>query len=356
MSANTTDGDVERANTAWSVFRCLAFMLRMLAKSDSTHKLNMWVLLVSCRRVQCRRVEVTPESLRSSGLSVELLGKRSSRVRALPPYQYALPKVSGTRRVGKAQRAHVATCHRHPWARYALPTLQTIAARREFALLPATSCFFVFLAERAELNQQLAEAKLVALSAQIEPHFLFNTLASVQYLIRHDADKAHEMTSDLIRYLRLALPKMKEVTAPLASEIELVRAYLDIMQIRMGDRLQYRIDMPSEFSRVPIPTTALIILVENAIKHGLERNPGGGRVDVLVASTTDALTVTVADTGGGFSTESSGTGIGLVNIRERLTALYGAQGQLTLAANQPSGVTATLTIPHITSSNNTETN
>jgi len=202
--------------------------------------------------------------------------------------------------------------------------------------------------DKAELERQLSDAKLVALSAQIEPHFLFNTLASIQYLIRNDTNKAGEMTSDLIRYLRLALPRMKQATARLADELELVRAYLGIMQIRMGTRLQFAIDSPDDLSDVQIPTMTLITLVENAIKHGLEQKPDGGMINLTVDLDTNDqrnLRLEVADTGGGFSTAASGTGIGLANIRERLNTLYGNRARLDLEANQPSGVKAILIIP-----------
>ena len=156
------------------------------------------------------------------------------------------------------------------------------------------------------------------------------------------------MTSDLIRYLRLALPRMKQSTARLADEMDLVRAYLGIMHIRMGARLQFAINSPDELGDVQIPTMALITLVENAIKHGLEQKPGGGMINVtVVKDATDArnLRCEVADTGGGFSTAASGTGIGLANIRERLNTLYGKRARLSLEANQPSGVKAVLIIP-----------
>lgn len=202
--------------------------------------------------------------------------------------------------------------------------------------------------EKAELERQLAEARLVALSAQIEPHFLFNTLASIQYLIRHDAGKAAEMTGDLIRYLRLALPQMKRATAPLAEELEMVRAYLGIMQIRMGSRLRFKIDSGGRFAETQVPTMALITLVENAIKHGLEQKSDGGEITVTVDKDTgngDRLRLDVTDTGGGFSSAASGTGIGLVNIRERLNTLYGDRASLELEANEPSGVKAILSLP-----------
>lgn len=202
--------------------------------------------------------------------------------------------------------------------------------------------------EKAELERQLAEAKLVALSAQIEPHFLFNTLASIQYLIRNDAPKAIDMTSDLIRYLRLALPRMKQSTARLGDELDLVRAYLGIMQIRMGPRLQFVIDSPGTYADAKIPTMALITLAENAIKHGLEQKQDGGVIRVTVSNDVKdprMLRLEIADTGGGFSTAASGTGIGLANIRERLQTLYGNRATLSLEANQPSGVKAILRLP-----------
>jgi two-component sensor histidine kinase len=202
--------------------------------------------------------------------------------------------------------------------------------------------------EKAELEHQLAEAKLVALSAQIEPHFLFNTLASIQYLIRNDSGKASEMTSDLIRYLRLALPRMKQATARLGDELELVRAYLGIMQIRMGARLQFSIDSPDELADVQIPTMTLITLVENAIKHGLEQKADGGAINLMARKGmygSGTLRLTVSDTGGGFSTAVTGTGIGLANIRERLNNLYRGNASLELEANQPSGMKAILILP-----------
>jgi LytS/YehU family sensor histidine kinase len=216
--------------------------------------------------------------------------------------------------------------------------------RKQHAIRVATGAAL----ERAELERQLSDAKLAALSAQIEPHFLFNTLASIQYLIRNDTNKAGEMTSDLIRYLRLALPRMKQSTARLADELELVQAYLGIMQIRMGTRLQFAIDSPDDLCDVQIPTMTLITLVENAIKHGLEQKPDGGTINLAASRGEEdplSLRLEVADTGGGFSTATSGTGIGLANIRERLNTLYGGRARLDLEANQPSGVKAILIIP-----------
>jgi LytS/YehU family sensor histidine kinase len=156
------------------------------------------------------------------------------------------------------------------------------------------------------------------------------------------------MTIDLIRYLRLALPRMKEATARLADELDLVRAYLGIMQIRMGSRLQFTIDSPDDLSDVQIPTMTLITLVENAIKHGLEQKPDGGTINLKAIRHEQnplSLRLEVSDTGGGFSTAVSGTGIGLVNIRERLNTLYRGRASLELEANQPSGVKAILIIP-----------
>jgi two-component sensor histidine kinase len=227
-------------------------------------------------------------------------------------------------------------------------TVLTVNRLRDKKRERAQRSLMVASRERAELERQLAEAKLVALSAQIEPHFLFNTLASIQYLIRNDSGKASEMTSDLIRYLRLAVPRMKQATARLADELELVRAYLGIMQIRMGSRLQFAIDSPDELADVQIPTMTLITLVENAIKHGLEQKADGGMISLMAREGihgSRTLRLTVADTGGGFSTAVAGTGIGLANIRERLDNLYRGSAKLELEANQPTGVKAILILP-----------
>ena len=199
-------------------------------------------------------------------------------------------------------------------------------------------------AEYARMSQQVTEAKLSALQAQVEPHFLYNTLASVQALTEVDPQKANAMTGHLIQYLRNALPKMRESVSTVGQEIELVRAYLNILQMRMGKRLAFDIDVPQELMELPFPPLMLPSLVENAIKHGLEPQREGGKVTIGASCVDGILRVVVADTGRGFG-ESVGSGVGLANIRERLAALYGDLGKLTLEANQPQGVVATIEVP-----------
>jgi hypothetical protein len=199
-------------------------------------------------------------------------------------------------------------------------------------------------AEYHRMSQQVTEAKLSALQAQVEPHFLYNTLASVQALTEVDPPQASAMTGHLIQYLRNALPKMRESISTVGQEIELVRAYLNILQMRMGKRLAFEIEVPPELLEAPFPPLMLPSLVENAIKHGLEPQREGGMVRISASATDGKLRMTVADTGRGFA-ETLGTGVGLTNIRERLAALYGDAGKLTLEAQQPHGVVATIEVP-----------
>lgn len=199
-------------------------------------------------------------------------------------------------------------------------------------------------AEYHRMSQQVTEAKLSALQAQVEPHFLYNTLASVQALTETDPPRATQMTGHLISYLRNALPKMRESTSTVGQEIELVRAYLNILQMRMGKRLAFEIDVPPELVDAPFPPLMLPSLVENAIKHGLEPQREGGTVRIFASAEGNRLRMGVADTGRGFS-ETLGSGVGLENIRERLAALYGDGGKLTLEANQPQGVAAMIEVP-----------
>jgi two-component sensor histidine kinase/gas vesicle protein len=199
-------------------------------------------------------------------------------------------------------------------------------------------------ADYHRMSQQVTEAKLSALQAQVEPHFLYNTLASVQALTEVDPQQAHAMTGHLIQYLRNALPKMRESVSTVGQEAELVRAYLNILQMRMGKRLSFEIDVPADLMEAAFPPLMLPSLVENAIKHGLEPLREGGVVRISVSAVDGRLRMVVADTGRGFA-EILGAGVGLANIRERLAAMYGNAGKLTLEANQPQGVVATIEVP-----------
>jgi len=197
------------------------------------------------------------------------------------------------------------------------------------------------------LKRQLAEAQLKMMQAQVEPHFLFNTLASVDYLIETDPARASKMQKNLIQYLRSALPQMREGSTTLGKELALCRAYLEILKVRMDDRLQFAITVPQGLGSAQFPPMMLQSLVENAIKHGLEPKAEGGSLTLSASIAHGTLRVTVADTGLGFGAGSApGTGVGLANVRERLVALYGGTAKLTVDANTPSGTIATIEVPY----------
>jgi len=205
---------------------------------------------------------------------------------------------------------------------------------------------------RAEaVEKQALQAQLQLLQTQIEPHMLFNTLANLQGLIALDPPRAQHMLDQLIQYLRATLKASRAGSTTLGGEFTLLEAYLGLMAVRMGSRLQYRLDLPDALRDLPMPPMLLQPLIENAIKHGLEPKVDGGRIDVTARRDGERLSVTVADTGLGMDEHGiarhsePGTGVGLANIRERLAALHGADGNLTLTANTPSGVIATLTLP-----------
>lgn len=203
--------------------------------------------------------------------------------------------------------------------------------------------------EQTFTEKELTVAKLSLLHAQVEPHFLYNTLGSAQYLIRSEPERAEQMLGHLIQYLRHSLPRTQDSPSTLGEELERARAYLEILKIRMGARLNLHIDVADYLRTVPFPPMMLQTLVENAIKHGLEPKPGGGTVWILARTfggkTEGSVSVTVADDGRGFSDENSGTGIGLNNVRERLRLAYGDAASFAIGGNFPEGVAATITVP-----------
>jgi signal transduction histidine kinase len=198
---------------------------------------------------------------------------------------------------------------------------------------------------QSHTEKELTVAKLSLLHAQVEPHFLYNTLASAQYLTRTDPPRADEMLGNLITYLRHSLPRTDDSLSSLGEELERARAYLEILKIRMGPRLELQIEVPGELRPLPFPAMMLQTLVENAIKHGLEPKPGGGTIWILARMGDAGLAVTVADDGQGFSDQGAGSGVGLANIRERLRLAYGAAARFSIVANFPAGVAATISLP-----------
>lgn len=208
------------------------------------------------------------------------------------------------------------------------------------------------VAETQSASRQLMEARLQALQAQVEPHFLYNTLANVQALTEVDPPAANKMVGHLIEYLRAALPKMRETSSTIGQEVELARAYLNILKMRMGARLDFAIQVPDELNGVSFPPLMLPSLVENAVKHGLEPVREGGRIDVIAEKVGERFRIMVKDTGRGLAANGTtsanaetGGGVGLANIRERLLALYGETAKLSLESNEPKGVVASIEIP-----------
>jgi sensor histidine kinase YesM len=208
-------------------------------------------------------------------------------------------------------------------------------------------------AESESLKRQVVEARMAAMQAQVEPHFLFNTLASIDHLIEVDPPRASTMQKNLIALLRASMPTMRESNsrglADLGREVAVVRPYLEILKVRMEERLATEVDVPDGLLSAEFPPMMIQSLVENAVKHGLEPKPEGGRLAVRAEVVHGMLQVTVADTGLGFGrAPTAGTGIGLANIRERLQLLYGKRATLTVSENAPSGTRVVITVPYST--------
>lgn len=222
-----------------------------------------------------------------------------------------------------------------------------LALRRYFH---ETTAWSAVLREREtqrlrEDNQKL-DATLSLLQAQIEPHFLFNTLASVRSLVKADPARAEAIVDRLVDYLRATIPRLRghEAASDLGGQVDLCESYLLLMKART-ERLDYRIDIPGELRGVPVLPLLIMTLVENAVKHGIEPKRGPGRVSLRARRADDALVIEVIDDGVGLSEGLSGGGMGLQNVRERLRLRYGSQASLSLAGNSGSGATATVRLP-----------
>ncbi|MBC3916576.1 histidine kinase [Undibacterium sp. CY18W] len=195
------------------------------------------------------------------------------------------------------------------------------------------------------LERRLLEAEMAALQAQIEPHFLFNTLALIGQLIETNPAEASKVHQHLIKYLRSALPQMRDKgNGKLGQQMEMCRAYLNIMQARMQERLTYQIELPAELEFLPFPSMMIQTLVENSIKHGLEPKTTGGHICVTAQKMDEQLRVEVIDNGMGFNLHAD-DGLGLSNIRERLKVLYAGKAQLIIEAPQSGGSMVAIQIP-----------
>ncbi len=201
-------------------------------------------------------------------------------------------------------------------------------------------------AEVATLERRLLEAQMATLQAQIEPHFLFNTLALIGQLIETDPPQAAKIHQNLIEYLRATLPQMRSSGGgTLGRQVQLSRSYLSIMQARMKDRLSVHFDIPEQLEHAPFPPMMLQTLIENAIKHGLEPKIKGGRIDISAALDGDIMQVNVRDNGVGFNLHAD-EGVGLANIRERLRLLYENRAELVIEAPLDGGAVAAIRVPY----------
>ena len=208
-------------------------------------------------------------------------------------------------------------------------------------------------AARSEAQRLAMESQLRLLRAQLEPHMLFNTLANVRSLVREDVDRAESMIDQLIVYLRSALAASQTESVALSREFAQLRAYLDIMSLRMGPRLTYRLELPAALERTEVPPMLLQPLVENAIKHGLEPKVGKGSIEVIARALPEGIEICVNDSGLGLpadeddapSARPANASYGLQHVRDRLRVLYGPAARLSLERRDPTGVCAVVFIP-----------
>jgi hypothetical protein len=224
-----------------------------------------------------------------------------------------------------------------PWTALAAIVRQKEAFARDQEL--------TFALERSELERQALDARLHLLQAQVAPHFLFNTLANVQALVDAGSPHASTVLRSLIAYLRAAVPVLDEPAATIERELQLVRPYLELMQMRMPDRLQYAMHVDPAALNVRCPPTTLLTLVENAVRHGIDPSEEGGRIDIDIERRGERCLVRVTDTGAGLHHSPNGLGTGLTALRERLQLIFGETAQLRLISGAPRGVAAEVDMP-----------
>jgi len=225
-----------------------------------------------------------------------------------------------------------------PWAALGALVRQKEALARHQAL--------AFDLERSELERQALDARLHLLQAQVAPHFLFNTLANVQALVDAGSPRASAVLRSLVAYLRAAVPRLHEPATTLGNELELVRAYLELMHMRIPDRLQFALHADEGVQMLRCPPMTLLTLVENAVRHGIDPSEEGGRIDVDVRRRGDRCIVRVSDTGVGLrASGGGGLGTGLSALRERLQLAFGGAAQLSISEQTPHGVSVVLDLP-----------
>jgi LytS/YehU family sensor histidine kinase len=198
--------------------------------------------------------------------------------------------------------------------------------------------------KQVDLERQMTEARLQVLQAQIEPHFLFNTLATVKRLYQVDVAAGRRMLRGLASYLTGAIAQMRGERSTLGGELEMVRGYLDVIKVRMEERLQVAVDVASDLHGERIPPMMVATLVENAVKHGINPRPSGGTVRISAKRVDSRLRIEVSDDGMGFD-KSSGFGVGLANTRARLATLFGDDARLSIRSRAGGGTTAAIELP-----------
>ena len=224
-----------------------------------------------------------------------------------------------------------------PWTALAAIVRQKEAFAREQKL--------AFALERSELEREALDARLHLLQAQVAPHFLFNTLANVQALVDAGSPHASAVLRSLIAYLRGAVPVLDEPAATIERELQLVRPYLELMQMRMPDRLQYAMNVDPAALKVRCPPTTLLTLVENAVRHGIDPSEEGGRIDVAIERLGQRCVVRVTDTGAGLHQSDGSLGTGLTTLRERLRLIFGDAAHLRMTSCAPRGVAVEVEMP-----------
>ena len=224
-----------------------------------------------------------------------------------------------------------------PWIALGAMVRQREAFARHQAL--------AFELERSQLERSALDARLRLLQAQVAPHFLFNTLANVQALVDAGSAQASGVLESLIAYLRAAVPRLHEQATTLGQELELVRAYLEVMHMRMPDRLQFTLQIDEAATRLCCPPMTLLTLVENGVRHGIDPSEVGGRIDVQVRLRGSRCQVKVIDTGVGLQSTGDGLGTGLATLTERLRLVFGGDAEVRVTEIEPHGVRVELDFP-----------